>query len=382
MRGERSEKDGQASGVSLAKAVGGSRVSIVVTDPTLPDNPISYVNDAFERLTLYPREQALGRNCRFLQGPGTDPEDVERIREGLRNGDEFAVTLTNHMADGRPFRNQLLVTPVHDDDDGNLTAYFGVQRRVDAEEAALRSRSEISAETMLRELQHRVKNHLAMVVSMIRMQARREETPKAFNDLSYRIEALSLLYDELFEASQSSDGRIPEDVAADKYLTRVAQAVAGIEARDSVSLDLELEAIRLPFDTTARLGLLLSEFMTNAYKHAFDGRETGRIEVRLTRGADGGVRLEVRDDGVGLPDGSSWPLDADSLKDQHRRTETADSASAAAGLGGSIVDGLSRSIDGRLSVQSDGANGTCFALDLPPQPGADDGEDAPRPAEA
>ena len=113
----------------VGAAVRASPFAIVITDPRLEDNPITYVNAAFERLTLYGRDFAVGRNCRFLQGPQTHPREVAQIRAGLASGEEFEVVVTNHRADGSAFRNQLLIAPIHAED-GALTGFFGVLRRV------------------------------------------------------------------------------------------------------------------------------------------------------------------------------------------------------------------------------------------------------------
>ena len=63
--------------------------SLAISDPTLDDNPLVYVSDAFERLTGYSREVVVGRNCRFLQGEDTDPEAVKKIGEAIRNRQEL-----------------------------------------------------------------------------------------------------------------------------------------------------------------------------------------------------------------------------------------------------------------------------------------------------
>lgn len=355
--------------VPLASVMAGSRVAIMVTDPTAPDNPITYVNSAFERLTLYKREDVIGRNFRFLHGRNTHPADVERVHKGFASGDDFVVTLSSHRADGSAFRNQLFVTPVNDEI-GKLTGYFGMLRWVDAQDTSLSDPRVMSSETMLKELQHRVKNHLAMVVSMIRLQARREITAASFDDLSHRVEALSLFYDELFQAGERAAGQVPEEVEVCAYLQRVADAVSGLEGRRGLSIDFRCEDIALPIDTAARLGLLLSEFLTNAFKHAFSGREEGSIRIDLSRQPDDAVCLSVADDGVGMPAGSTWPAGGKSIAEQH---EDAASGSGPmdtrgkdglSGLGGSIVDGLARSIGAEVVVTSEGG-GTRFEVRLP-----------------
>ncbi len=98
-----------------------------VADATQPDMPLIYVNPAFERLTGYSRSEALGRNCRFLQGHFTDQPARTQLREALREGRAVSVTLTNVRKDGTVFSNALHMAPVRDAS-GQLTHYIGVQR--------------------------------------------------------------------------------------------------------------------------------------------------------------------------------------------------------------------------------------------------------------
>ena len=108
-------------GVIAPEAVG-----VVVTDPSQPDNPIVWTNEAFVTITGFTTEQATGRNCRFLQGPGTDREAVARIRQAIVDRRAISETLLNYRSDGRPFWNQLQVTPVLDED-GKLSHFVGIQ---------------------------------------------------------------------------------------------------------------------------------------------------------------------------------------------------------------------------------------------------------------
>src|ERR687893_1031453 len=113
----------------LDRAVAASSNGIVITDPRLPDDPIVYVNPAFEKTTGYPMEEVIGRNCRFLQGEDRDQPAVDELRAGLRKGQECRVVLRNYRRDGSLFWNELYVSPVHDDE-GNVTNFVGVQNDV------------------------------------------------------------------------------------------------------------------------------------------------------------------------------------------------------------------------------------------------------------
>jgi len=87
-------------------------VAMVVSDPTLPDCPLIYVNPAFERLTGFAAAEILGRNCRFMQGPLTDQADVARLRTAIARRERVELDLLNHRRDGTPFWNRLMVAPV------------------------------------------------------------------------------------------------------------------------------------------------------------------------------------------------------------------------------------------------------------------------------
>lgn len=103
--------------------------AIMVADPSRPDMPVVFVSDAFARLTGYSREEALGRNCRFLQGEGTDPAQIAAMRDAVARGDEYEDTLLNYRRDGSPFHNHLRLIPVRDHDDA-LVYYVALQREV------------------------------------------------------------------------------------------------------------------------------------------------------------------------------------------------------------------------------------------------------------
>lgn len=210
-------------------------IGIVVTDPQQPDNPITYANRGFARMTGYEQREVLGKNCRFLQGEGTDPAIVSRIREAIRETSEIEVVIKNYRKSGEPFMNRLLIAPIQDENN-NLTAFFSVQRdemEQDRSEAPADQSEARDALPMLQELQHRVKNHLAMVVSMIRMQAGRGVDADSFRALSHRIEALALLYKDLERTDEP--GQTPT-IDACTYLTRVARAIHGLESRQDVTL--------------------------------------------------------------------------------------------------------------------------------------------------
>jgi PAS domain S-box-containing protein len=114
---------------SFIKALQTAQQNFVVTDPSLPDNPIVYASQGFLNLTGYSLDQILGRNCRFLQGPETDPKAVERIRHAIEQGNDLSVCLLNYRVDGTTFWNQFFIAALRDAQ-GNITNFVGVQCKV------------------------------------------------------------------------------------------------------------------------------------------------------------------------------------------------------------------------------------------------------------
>mmetsp|Transcript_42824 Transcript_42824/g.103395 ORF Transcript_42824/g.103395 Transcript_42824/m.103395 type:complete len:509 (-) Transcript_42824:1887-3413(-) len=109
--------------------------NFVLSDPRLPDNPIVFATPGFYKLTGYTPEQVLGRNCRFLQGPGTDPKAVDIIRKAIATGADCTVCILNYKADGTPFWNQFFVAALRDSDNC-IVNYVGVQTEIEPDAGA------------------------------------------------------------------------------------------------------------------------------------------------------------------------------------------------------------------------------------------------------
>lgn len=163
---------------AIARAEG---VPLVVTDPAQADNPIVYANQAFLDLTGYAAGDVLGRNCRFMQGPETDPRALELLRVGLAGKQETVVELLNYRRDGTPFWNELVVAPVSDGKDG-VRYYIGlsrdVTRRREADQSLYQAQKMDALGQLTGGLAHDLHNLLQVMVGyldMIRLQNGREQ---------------------------------------------------------------------------------------------------------------------------------------------------------------------------------------------------------------
>lgn len=141
-----------------------SPIPSVISDPRLPDNPIVACNAAFCALTGYPTDEVLGRNCRFLSGPATEPWLTEEIRRGVREHRPVLVEILNYKRNGQPFRNAVLVAPIYDEHDA-LLYFLGSQVEIDANAAEPSSMRRIRAAELVKSLSPRQGQVLKLVAN-------------------------------------------------------------------------------------------------------------------------------------------------------------------------------------------------------------------------
>ena len=115
--------------MAIHDIIDASPTAAVISDPRQADNPIIACNEAFVRLTGFAREEIVGRNCRFLSGPDTEPELTQMLRDGISRKQPVMVEILNYKKDGTPFRNAVLVAPIFGSD-GSLEYFLGSQMEV------------------------------------------------------------------------------------------------------------------------------------------------------------------------------------------------------------------------------------------------------------
>ncbi len=314
-------------------------ISLVLTDPNQPDNPIVYVNDAFIRTTGYAREVAVGRNCRFLQGEATDKRDVDAIRAAIEAARDVSVDILNYRANGTPFVNRLIIAPILGDD-GRPLFFLGLQKELVESDRGADNR--ISTEH-LRQIQALVRRDLSLVLASLR-EPEAGELPgpgRGIEALPRRLETLQFVYEELRHARRLRN-RAELDLGG--LIGRIASAIAHDEGRAGIRFVQMVESCEVGLETATRIALIVSEALQNAFVHAFSGLDEGRLELRVTRLTGGGLRIVVADDGVGLPRSVEWP--------GHRTA------------GGRLVRDLLVGLDATLNVTR-GAAGTVVLIDVP-----------------
>lgn len=269
-----------ASGVLFEQAMAQTRMAICLCDPHKADLPIVFANRAFRRLTGYAEDEILGRNCRFLQGPKTDPEPIARIREAIANEDVVVVELVNYRKNGTSFWNALHLGPIYNDQ-GELVYFFGSQWDVSDVRAA--RAEERHAKEMARELSHRMKNMFAVISGIVNVTGRVRGIQGEAAEINSRIQALGRAYETTLDDASSGSIDIGEAI----------RAVLSPYDRDAERMVLSGNGVRMPFTVISMVGLILHELAANATKHGAWSLDAGRVRVDWRPNADNSALVIV-----------------------------------------------------------------------------------------
>ncbi len=300
------------------RAVTASTNSIVITDPNRPDDPLVYVNPAFEKTTGYSMEEVVGLNCRFLQGEDRDQPPLEELRTSIREGRHCTVVLRNYRKDGTRFWNELSVYPVRDEE-GRLTNFVGVQNDVTERKRAEEERERLRAEV------EEARTRLAFFAGA------REERQMISRELHDRVAHSMAVVRQCLELHEALKDRTPENAAA-KLEQAKEEAKSALQATRDLSMMLRRseiggglgKALSVPLHTTVppdvryevgvegdeaavpphvgnQLFLILREAVRNAVSHSGCGRISLHLDVVPEE-----ITGTVEDDGSGFdPEGSA-----------------------------------------------------------------------------
>jgi len=239
-----------------------TRMPMVVSDARQPDYPIVLANDAFLNLTGFPADEVLGRNCRFLQGEATSRTAVAQIRAAVDQQRQATIEILNYKKDRTPFWNQLHISPIHDKH-GELAYYFASQ--LDVTEYRRVQTLEEAEHRLLLEVDHRTKNVLAIVDSIVRL-SRSDNAASYAASVQQRVQALSrthmLLADKGWQAVELVD------------IVRTQVQVFG-----SANIDIEGPTVMIPAHAAQPIGLVVHELAANAAVHGVLSQRRGRLKI-------------------------------------------------------------------------------------------------------
>lgn len=339
----------------FVEAVRLTRMPMIVTDATLPGNPIIFANEAFVQLSGYACEELTGQEPHSMNGAGTDPETIRHYQEAMVEGRDETAEIVQYRKDGSAFRAMLFASPL-DDGQGKVLhhfmSYLDITRRYEAEEdlraltqqleakvaartKELQNANSILAdlvaekEVLLREVNHRAKNSLSVASSLLGIQGRRQADPAVralFQEAQDRLTAMATVHDLLSKSEAS------QRVNLAVYLGDLCEALRPItEHDDCVRLESEVDPdIVVHADIAIPLGIVATELITNAVKYAFPPPACGTVRVEAVRADADRVELSIGDDGKGM------------------------GGSREGSLGYGLVEALVRQIRGEMTIESEG----------------------------
>lgn len=338
----------------FAAAVRATRMPMIITDPQDSDNPIVFANKAFQDLTGYSRDELMGRNCRMLQGDETDPKTKRHLRHALDQGKDVAVDILNYRKDGTPFWNALYVSPVSDDA-GHVRFFFASQVDItdtmDRQARLTREKAEVEAaiarrvaelqvsleaqRQLLHEVDHRVKNNMAIIASILRLHMRDTQEPQtalAMAAMVDRVDALAAVHRHLYR-HDSAPG-----FDAGSYAMQLARDMIADRFETPFNVHADLQPSTIPAGQASAIGLIVNEILTTLIPSASHSDPCDEVTVRTVDGPDTLTLTVTRPAGL-----------------QERRVPTL--------LTTTLIDRLTRQIDARLSwLSEDERDGAVLTL--------------------
>lgn len=311
----------------------------VAVSELLPHEHVTYANLEFERLSGRKVAELEGSRWDELKAVTTMANEHGALSDAILNGEDYLGSFRMEREEGVVIVDAW--SNVIEDE-----AHRPIFRLVALAEAGKREGLDIEGyesrvrekDLLLRELQHRVKNNLQLIMALIRHENRSipdDAAAEAFERLAGRVGALALLYRSL------ADDGAADSVDLGAYLSQIASGVMQAHALEGVRLDLQVDSWPVSINVAMPAGLIVNEVMTNALKHAFNGRDGGKIVLRGLVNDDG-CRVSIADDGNGLPEGVTWP--------------------STGRLGSLLVQSLQQNAGARVNVESTPNEGLCVTI--------------------
>lgn len=366
----------------LSAAVSSSATGIVIADARKKDMPLVFVNPAFEAMTGYSAEEAIGHNCRFLQGDADNQDNLIILRQALKRGESCTVTLQNFRKDGRPFWNELHIAPI-ENHNGEITHYIGLQTdvtdRIEGERAKDRLQHHLHEKnTELEEVNelknqllgmaaHDIRNPLMTVIwnceALLnpRYDISGEKRHAMTNRIKDTAKYMLQMVNDLLDVSKIESGKLQLELDECNLASLIGNYGSVYKER-AASKDIQLELkFHCPHDPwaqvdKARILQVMDNLTSNAIK--FSDSNT-RIDIVVTSDAND-VKISVQDQGLGIPKQEQEKL----FQPFSRTTVKATAGEQSTGLGLAICRKIIEAHGGEINVESESGKGSIFSFRL------------------
>lgn len=261
---------------------------------------IRAINKAFEDIFGYEQGEIEGIDIDRLIVPDEEREGAQRISDNIFAGQSASTTARRKRKDGSFVEVLVYGVPVilNERTIAIFGIYVDITERKQANERIKKSLKE--KEVLLAEIHHRVKNNLAVITGLLELQQYNTELDEAkeiLKESQLRINSIALIHEKLYQNENLSQ------ISIDVYLNELIDIITNSMRTEEtdVAIHVEADAAFLTINQAIPCGLILNELITNAYKHAFHGRDKGNVTIRLVK-HDRNVHFAFEDDGTGIPE--------------------------------------------------------------------------------
>ncbi|MCK4826393.1 PAS domain S-box protein, partial [bacterium] len=300
-----------------------------ITVSTVEDGVLIDINRGFEVITGLTREDVIGKSTTEIN-IWANKEDRGRFADLLKR--DGMVRDFEHIIRNSSGEMRIALLSADIIELGGKSYMVTVGRDVtEGKKAEGQLRSSLNEkEILLKEIHHRVKNNMAVISSLLSLQAVHigdEKITAMFDESRSRIQAMALVHEKLYQTSDFTNIDVRD------YFQSLAATLRSTLSTDRVySVSTDIDSISIDIDTLVPCGLIMNELLTNAFKHAFNAEENPEIRIIVKQTGGGNIRMTIADNGMGLPEG----LDV----------------TRSPGLGLQLVNTLIAQIDGELEVNS------------------------------
>lgn len=281
----------------LTAAVEQSSNTVLITDI---NGKIEYVNKKFADLTGYDKDEAIGASPSLLNSGKTSNEVYKDLWTTILTGKVWQGELWNKRKSGELYWESIKITPVVDEND-NITNFIAIKDDITSEKLLNEKLAQNlnEKEIMLKEIHHRVKNNLQIVISLLNLQSTSVDDVKLKSQLTIsqnRVRSMALIHQLLYRSKDLSM------IDMEDYLLSLSSQLLAsyAEIKESVNIKVNASDVFFTIETAVPFGLLINELISNSLKHGFPDRRKGNIEITLTQLENDRFELNYFDDGIGI----------------------------------------------------------------------------------
>ncbi len=369
--------DPKAPAIDWEYVVQNLKSSVTIADARKPDFPLVFVNGHFTDLTGYTREEAVGYNCRFLQGEDTSPETVQAFRDALAKQESVTLEILNYRKNGSPFWNEVNLDPIFDQN-GECHYFVGIQfditKRKEAELQVLQAKDEaesanVAKSRFLANISHEIRTPLNGIIGMtelILLNEVEEDLRDNMKIVQNSAETLLTLINDILDFSKAEAGKMNlESIEYNLHelmdMTIKAHRPLTLEKKIALNLHIDHSVPERVFGDPHRLKQVLNNLIGNAVKFT----RHGSVDVSVTGFEDNGeelkLRFRVKDTGIGIA-----IKDQDKLFQSFSQVDDSQSREfGGTGLGLVISQQIVELMQGTITVDSEQGNGSSFEFTIP-----------------